>query len=255
VQARNHLNSYMNRNSFFLVVILLVMGCEKESEPLTTNSAIHTTATVWNDYAENIQITARGPYGDKSILVNSFSDYQYIEGLGNGTYNVSYSKDGYGTIEVQDIQLFGGDTVHISQVVLYKKPPKFTTPELMRAYIGYPYGGNDKFMCVETKFKEEDRPNLQMIFFISTSPEVDWNRYNSYFESSSAVYNTSSTWTAFVPFERYAMSVFKPGDHLYFRGYACNDSDPGYFDYYHGLQVFPTMDKSRRTNVVDFILP
>jgi len=172
----NHLNLLMYRNSlFFLVILLLTLSCEKDPEPLTTSSAIHTGAAILDlEFNGEIKITAKGPYGDKSALIPK-GEYGYLEGLGNGTYTLSYSANGYGTIEVQNIQLFGGDTVHISQVVLYKKPPKFTTPEVVRAYIGYPYGGDYEYLYIETKYKSESRPILQMIFFIGTSADVDWN--------------------------------------------------------------------------------
>jgi hypothetical protein len=233
----------------------MTIGCEKDPEPVTTNSAIHTSASVLDlDIIHEIKITAEGPYGDKSILVPE-GEYGYIEGLGNGTYNLLYSTDGYGTIEKQNIKLFGGDTVHISQVMIYKKPPKFTTPELIRAYIGYPNGADYPNMCIETNYKPEDRPNLQMIFFIGTSPDVDWNRFITYSVSFSSEYTGDNTWTAFIPMYEGIMTMFQPGEHLFFKGYACNNMDPGYFDYYQGLQVFSTMDKSRHTNVADVILP
>ena len=256
MHAMNQLNIHLYRNSLFLLVILLLtIGCEKDPEPLTTNSAIHTGAAVQDlEFNSEIKITAKGPYGDKSVLIPA-GEYGYLEGLGNGTYTLSYSADGYGTIEVQNIQLFGGDTVHISQVMLYKRPPKFTTPDVVRAYIGYPYGGDYEYMCIETKYNTEDRPNLQMIFFIGTSPDIDWKRFITYSRSFPSWYTGENTWTVFIPMYEGIMTMFQPGDHLYFKGYACNEMDPGYFDYYQGLQVFSTMDKSRPTNVVDLILP
>jgi hypothetical protein len=236
-----------------LIVILLVTGCEKDPEPLTVNSAIHTAVGAWpGDYVEDMRITARGPYGDKSILVTSYDGYHYIEGLGNGTYIVSYSAAGYGTIEVQNIKLFGGDTVHIGEVSLYKTPPKFSTPELRRAYIGNP--GYQKLLYIETRYKSEDRPNLQMIFFVGTSSDVDWNRFVRSFGSYAGEYAGENTWTVYISYDLF-LGVFHSGDHLYIKGYACNERDPGYFDYYKGLQIFPTMDKSRPTNVVDIVLP
>jgi hypothetical protein len=256
MQAMNHLNLHIYRNSLFLlVIILLTIGCEKDPEPLTTNSAIHTSAAVpdWENIHE-IKLTAKGPYGDKSILVPA-GEYGYLEGLGNGTYILSYSTDGYGTLDLYNIKLFGGDTVHIDQVRLYKRPPKFTAPDLIRAYIGYPHGVDYPYMCIETKYKPEDRPNLQMIFFIGTSPDVDWNRFITYSVSFSSEFTGDNTWTAFIPMYEGIMTMFQPGDHLFFKGYACNEMDPGYFDYYMGLQVFSTIDKSRPTKVVDIILP
>jgi hypothetical protein len=256
MQAMNHLNLHIYRNSIILLVIILItIGCEKDPEPLTTNSAIHTSAAVQDvENIHEIKITAKGPYGDKSILVPA-GEYGYLEGLGNGTYNLSYSTDGYGTIELQNIKLFGGDTVHIGQELLYKRPPKFTTPDLVRAFIGYPYGGDYAYLGIETKCKPEDRPNHQMIFFIGTFPDVDLNWFITYFRSFSAWYIDDNTWTAFIPLNEGIMTMFQPGDHLFFKGYACNNTDQGYFDYYRGLQVFSTIDESRRTNVVDIILP
>jgi len=236
----------------------MLQGCEKDPDPLTTNSMIRGNV-FW--YPENGQegkakVTVKGPYGSKTVQVSSGEDF-YIDKLGNGTYCAEFAKEGYGTHEVCDIQLFGNDTVRIMQVQLYPRPKDFKMPVLTRAYTSYP----DIFTppvvpCISLQTDAKDR-NIypELMIFMGTTADVSWNNYK-YVTSGFSSFNTgNNAWTFYISLENPASMPFQTGEKVYIRTYACNIWDRGYVDAYLGIMVFPTLDKSRASNAIEFIMP
>lgn len=251
----NHLNIHiLCRNSLvFLTLTLLAQGCEKDPEPLTTNSVIRGSVFV-SDYetVESIKVIARGPYGDKSVFTKAGDNF-LIDGLGNGTYCVEYIKEGYGTTEQCGLQLFGNDTVY-GGVTLYKNPGPFKVPSLIRAYIGYPIEPDLPFICIETDAKQE--VYLQIQLFLKSGSDVAWNKYNTYINILYSAFDyEKDMWIIYLPLNYEDRSPFQTGQKVYIKAYAFNLLDRGYVDAYLGLRVFSSLDKSRSSNVVDVIMP
>ncbi len=170
---------------FFMALVLFLQSCEKDPKPLTTNSVITGNVYWYSDGADNgkFNITARGPYGSKTIEGTNGGDF-LIDRLGNGTYCVEYSKEGYGTYTRCNVRLFGYDTVRINQVELGTEAGNFKMPALIKATISYPNISSppSPYLTIETDAKDENFcPTL--MFFFSSSPDVSWNKYQGY-ESS-----------------------------------------------------------------------
>lgn len=248
------------RNSLsFLVISFLMMACEKDPEPLTANSMIRGHVYWISDppIEGKVKMTAKGPYGSKSVEVSNNNEDLIIDKLGNGTYCVEFAKDGFGTYNQCDVQLFGNDTIRI-YVQLYPKPKAFKMPVLTRAYISYPDFYNPPTVpCISLATDAKDRdiqPELKI--YIGTSTDVSWENYRYVTSGFRSSYNTgNNSWIFYISLEYPETLPFQTGEKVYIRTYACNIWDRGYVDAYLGIMIFPTLDKTRASNAIEFVMP
>ena len=239
-------------------IILINFGCEKDPEPLTTNSVIRGTVWLHNEYSEepsNIKVTASGPYGNKSSTSQANGMFS-IDGLGNGTYYLDYSKEGYGTIREYSISVFGNDTVHARGAYLFKKPAS-AVPTLIKAYsaIRDRFFPLTTFVCIETSASNNGSIfGLDVMLYMDDSPDVAWDRFEISNPASDANVNDANVHTIYID---PVIIPFESGTKVYVRGYPFNTEEfrSGYLDTYQGIPMYSTLDKSKSTNVVSFIMP
>jgi hypothetical protein len=236
----------------------LFPGCEKDPEALTTNSAItgHVALNNLNPVEPSgIKVVASGPYGHSTSSTDGYGNF-VIGGLGNGTYYLDYSKKGYGSVRQYNIQLFGGDTVRAFDVILFEKPGDFEMPELTKAYVKkIPYGeAFGDYIWIETDVNTYF--DYQIIFYMSDRNDVSWNRYTFSVRAWPRMLSLQPEILAF-EFQNYGLP-FESGTTVYLRAFPCNISEwqsGGYVDIYHGTAILSTLDKSRASNVISFIMP
>jgi len=234
-----------------------ILGCEKDPEPLTSNSAITGWASLYSAYygePVNIRVTATGPYGHKSVDVDPTGMFM-IDGLGNGTYYLDYSQEGYGTIRQYGIKLFGYDTARVQGAQLFKMP-SVVLPSFTKAYtaIRDHYGPPTTFVCIETSISDYTVYSLDIMIYMNTGSDVAWNRYECFYPASDADFNDALVHTIYID---PAVLPFESGTRVYLKGYPCNNLEysNGYVDTYLGTRMFSTLDKSRYTTVLSFIMP
>lgn len=249
------IHSGNNLNIVFILILAgLLVSCEKEPEPLTENSVIYGTAELYLDFENepnHVKITAHGPYGQNSQIAGEDGSYRFSE-LGNGTYYLDFSQDGYGTIRQYGIQLFGYDTVHAETVQLYKKVGSFTMPTFTDAFSST----NNGNMCIwiETDLSSDDyAKGIPAILFFDTQNNVSFENYSYSFPAFDTRFFEVSRPTIFI--ETYRMP-FKSGTRVYVIGYVCNMAEyNGYLDTYTGRMIYSTLDQSRHSNIISFIMP
>jgi hypothetical protein len=248
------------RISLLLIGALLIpglLGCEKDPEPLTSNSAISGWASLYNIYTDeptNIRVTATGPYGPKSAEVDPTGMF-IIDGLGNGTYSIDYSLEGYGTLREYGIKLFGNDTVRVQGAQLFKMPSGIL-PSFTKAYtaIRDRYGPPTTFVCIETSLSDYSTFGLDIMIYLNVSSDVGWNNYEYFYPAWDANFNDANVHTIYID---PAVLPFESGSKVYLKGYPCNNQEYsyGYLDTYLGTRVFSTLDKSKSTTVLSFTMP
>ncbi len=234
-----------------------ILGCEKDPEPLTSNSAITGWASLYSIYygePANIRVTATGPYGHKSVDVDPTGIFM-IDGLGNGTYYLEYSQEGYGTIREYGIKLFGDDTARVQGAQLFKLPSG-VLPSFTKAYtaIRDRYGPPTTFVCIETSVSDHSIYGLDIMIYLDVSSDVAWNKYECFYPAWDANFNDANVHTIYID---PAVLPFESGTKVYLKGYPCNNLEysNGYLDTYLGTRMFSTLDKSRSTTVLSFIMP
>lgn len=242
------------RNRAFLltgiVLWTLASSCEELPEPLFTNSVINGNIDVYytNDEApENIIITARGPYGKKDTLTDNNGDYE-ISGLGNGTYELEISKEGYGTRYHYGIQLFGNDTVRVRDE-LYLRMTGLKLPTLYEIRTSDYYDFlNESTIVIPTNRSQGEIPAR---VFLSEYEDVSYKNFQSTQMARSVSRRGFDKILLFVD-----IPPFKSGKTIYLRAYICNPEEYyGYFNKKTGILTFSTLEKDERSSVMSFTMP
>jgi hypothetical protein len=238
-----------------LILFWLLAGCEKNPIPLTTDSTIKGNAFADSSGREtyHIKIKAIGPYGETPVITEK-KDYR-IEGLGNGTYYLEYSKDGYGTVCQYGFQLFGGDVVRAPDVTLYQFPKITTIPNFIRAYTADATSPPSPYIYIYidlavTNIKPADLS--VMLFMSSSSRDVSWDNYEFCYPTYRGGTKNNIPYICAV-----CIPPFKSGTEIFVRGYPYNQLEYYYgrYDTYHGNPSFSTLNKSKPTNIVSFKMP
>jgi hypothetical protein len=250
------------RNSLLLAGLFLItpinQGCEKDPEPLTTHGVIHGHASLYDVYPEEparIKVTASGPYGNTSTATEADGSFM-LDGLGNGTYYLDYSLEGFGTIREYNIRVFDDDTVYARGASLFKKPVS-AIPQFIKAYTAFKARSYPltTYVCIEESASTNGTVfGLDLMLFMDTSPDVAWDRNGFSYPASDAYVNDNNVHTIYVD---PLIIPFESGTKVYIKGYPCNTQEYGYgyFDVYLGIPLYSTLDKSKSTNVVSFIMP
>lgn len=252
----------MNQNSILLlfrnrallltgvVLLTLTCSCEELPEPLFTNSVIQGNIDFFHSYdeaPENITISALGPYEKKKALTNSTGDFQ-INGLGNGTYNLEISKEGYGTKYQYGIQLFGNDTVGVRDE-LFKRMTGLKLPTLYEIHTQDTYSWlSEKKIVISTSRSQGEIPCR---VFMSEDDNVSYKNFQWTSEPRTVKRNGFDKLMLFIDFIPY-----ESGKKVYLRVYICNPEEHyGYFNKYTGLLTFSTVEKDEHSAVMSFRMP
>jgi len=243
------------RNSTFLltgvVVGILTSSCGEEyPEPMFTSSVIQGRINLGYSSEgplEDFLVTAQGPYQDETTLTNSNGDFQ-LDGLGNGTYKLEVSNEGYGTKYAYGIQLFGSDTVWVWVDEVHQRVtgqiPELLTVETQNTSF---YWLQENNIAITTNRTSGTVPAR---VFMADYKDVSYKHYqwtaiaNSFLRSG---YDKMMFHVEDIPFES--------GIKIYLILYICNPYESGYFDYYKGVWTYSTLEADEHSKVMDFIMP
>jgi len=233
-----------------IVLWALVCSCEELPEPLFTSSVINGNIDFYYNYdevPEDISITARGPYEKKEALTDSKGDYE-ITGLGNGTYEVEISKEGYGTKYHHGIQLFGNDTVRVRDE-LYKRMTGIKLPALYEVRTSDYYDFlNDTKIVITTNRSQGEIPAR---VFMSENDDVSYKDFQWTTKAHSVKRNGFDKILLFIE-----NLPFESGKKIYLRLYICNpEENYGYFNKKTGLLTFSTLEQDEHSSIMSFIMP
>ena len=247
--------SFFRISAFLLtgmVVGALTYSCGEEfPEPIFTNSVIEGKIQLGypsNDIPENILVTAMGPYGKKTALTNS-NGYFQVTGLGNGTYRLEISKEGFGTRYQYGIQLFGNDTVGVRDE-LYERAT-VNLPALLSVETQLTsFTWLDRNSIAITTNKSSTGGDVPCRVFMAEYKDVSYKNYQ---------------WTNRVGslhrsgFDKLLLTVhgipFESRKKIYLRIYICNPEEYGYLNTYTGLWTFSTLETDKRSEVMEFNMP
>lgn len=234
-----------------MVLWTLCCSCEKElPDPLFNNSVIKGSIDLYYSYdeaPENITITALGPYEKKKVLTDSNGDFQ-MTGLGNGTYKLEISKEGFGTKYQYGIKLFGNDTIRVRDE-LFKSMSGRKLPRLYEVGTSEYYDFlNDNKIIITTNKSQGDIPAR---VFLSEDDEVSYKNFQCTRKAHSVNRNGFDTILLFVE-----DLPFASGKKIYLKVYICNpDEYYGYINKYTGLLTFSTLEKDEHSSVMSFTMP
>lgn len=230
----------LTATAFFAV---FMCGCEKVSDPLYDNGMITGNIQLHSNssepvYGNNARVFAHGPYGTKSTLSDTKGNYT-LSGLGNGTYVIDFTKEDFGTIRKQCIQIFKNDTLSLN-AYLYKKA-SYKMPELSQSK-----GSNS--VRILSDIPEEDWELLQIRYFISDTKEVSSRNYE-YSEVARVSEDNG------IKYLFYYGPAYEQGTRFYMIAYVCNSDDDGYFDEFYGVTIYSTLDEKQHSQVFELQIP
>jgi hypothetical protein len=237
-----------------VLMIIILAACENLPEPLTTTGVI--TGSTYADSAGKatsygVMIKASGPYGTLSIVTKD--EYYRIEGVGNGTYDLEFSKKGYGTVHQYGIQVFGDETRSAATVVLYDLPTLTSLPKFIKAYTQPSQYPSYTTVNIDLAVTPLSKSGLPVLLFMSNSMDVAWNKYEFCYPGTMVASKNS------IPYIYFTQQLpFKSKSEVFIRGYVCNPREynrGGYLDTYRGVYVYSTLNKDVFSQVVSFIMP
>jgi hypothetical protein len=246
---------FRNRILFWTAAGLwtLACSCSELPDPLFTKSVIQGNIHCYyisGSPDDNISVTARGPYGDRTALTNSEGYFQ-IGGLGNGTYKLVISKEGFGTKYHYGIQLFGDDTASLHDEI-YERISGFKLPALKEIYTRHSNDWlNASTIAIVTNIDATGyTPDMPVRVFMADFENVSYKNYQCTrraFALARGGYENLMLLVEDLPFES--------RKEIFLIAYVCNPFEEGYFDYYTGVWTFSTMEPEERSEVLSFTMP
>jgi hypothetical protein len=225
-----------------------------------TNSVISGKSILfWSNYDQNtdIKVVATGPYGQSSAMTGEEGQYQ-ITGLGEGTYSLSFIKDGYGTLKMNSIQLFGNDTVYVGSVSLFKKYD-FPMPAITKVSVETnPRFGQEPVLILETSITSQTIvPTVPIILYLDSLESVSCNKYTQLLGYINAAFSDRGEGKIDLVVHPMNIFPFRKGTKVYFQAYMANPEELmyGYFDSYLGVSQVSTLMPDRHSNVLSFVMP
>jgi hypothetical protein len=202
----------------------------------------------------DVNIIAHGPYGNKSTSSDYEGNYE-LPGLGNGTYEIEFNKEGYGIIRHPGVQVFGNDTINIS-IQLYKKV-NYKMPKLGEIVYYLPSAYLHSVGIV-TNIPDVNDEEMQIRVFLSDTKGVSYKNY-MYTETPYAYHRENATQLMLFYADPNIMNTDKPifqhGQSRYMIAYVCDRNDPGYFNDYYNLTIYSTADEHQRSQVYEIKFP
>ena len=246
------------RNKLSLITsiagMIITFSCaEDDLQPLFTNSVIkgHVRFNYPDQPPVNIGISTHGPYQKKSALTDS-SGYYEISGLGNGTYELEFFKEGYGIKYDYGIQLFGNDTI-IRNEELYERVKGWSKlPEFHEIHdrITYPWV-REGCIVITTNWSVDKMPegSTPIRVFLDDHENVSFMNYKC---------TRRGNFLRRRGFDYLLLKVddlpFKYGQEIFLITYVCNPEDEGYLNSYLGVWIFSTLENDKHSPVMYFTM-
>lgn len=248
---RKYIHSHFLISLISLTGILFFSGCHEEDPvPLSNNSAIAGYARV--DWTNNsgIEVTAIGPYGNQKATTNNEGFFMFT-GLGNGTYDLEYQKEDYGTYKQFGFQLFGSDTVSAGNINLFEITRNVSIPLLGKVKDSQllPIIPSDA-IAITTTYNNELPPAR---FFIAYDDQVDCHNFG--FTLVSYETNAAGESGKLYTLNSFSSLRIQHGRKVYMVAYVCQQGDSGYLDPHKDEIVYPSLIESTKSNIVEFINP
>lgn len=249
------LSFFRNKLSLITVIAVIIITCsctEEDLKPLFTNSVIRGQVRFYyqDSPPANIIVTARGPYKRKSVLTDSLGHYQ-ISGLGNGTYELEFMKEGYGTKYQYGIQLFGNDTVGRNEELYKKVRESYKLPKLYEIHDRITYSWvREGTIVITTSWSVNTPPSeIQIRVFTGDQENVSYLNYQCT-RIGRGLKRTG--------FDKLLVVVhdlpFEYGQEIYLIAYVCNPEEDGYINSYLGIWTFSTMEPDKHSAVMSFTM-
>ncbi len=228
-----------------VVFVSLFNGCEGPAGPNLKGDIIGYAVLIDNNdnYLKDnseIIVSIDGTF----ISTITSSDGRFVlSNVNTGTYSISFSKAGYGTMKIVSYPFVGGGQAYLDHVYLCQIPT-YTVTDLSAAI-------SSSGITVSGKINGASSIYRRAALFFSTSTNVSSNpqNYSSYFPIY--MYNSDSAFTQNL-YNIFTSNNFHSGQTIYLIAYAGPDIQ--YLDLASGKTIFPSLNPTP-SNVVSVVVP
>jgi hypothetical protein len=222
------------KTAIIAILAMLTWGCEETHEPRTLEGDVVGFVLLTDEWGQDendksdVLISIEGL--NRTAVTDANGRYAFTN-IPAGTYNLLFSKTGYGTIKRFSQQLVGGNVpALLSSIKLFQHPQ--TEIETLNV------SSENKLITIEGK--NTKTTNLKVQAFINDSVNVsDLN-----FDYNTGITYTGYGWASFDVFIDLASSKYKTGETIYIVVYFSNA-------YEHACNYFnPELNQCEKTTML-----
>lgn len=230
-------------SSLTVSIILLVAGCAPDHViPITGNMignvALTTSPIVGSQIVKDfsgVRVRLVGIEPAIEVISNS-KGYWEMKDVPSGTYNVEYSKEGYGVYMQFGIQHVGGEVPSVPYLgILSLGPLPKSTIESVKL---------NSTITMETVQYLVTGPiaNERVIAFISNNGEASPTNYDM--TGSTSTNDTGNYIVSIYPWNLKNVYGYETGDQVSVAFYATTGERPVYYDPHYNVNIYATLSKT-----------
>jgi hypothetical protein len=231
---------------------LLLVACKEEttyhglSGELTGTIQLMTSQGYTEKDNSGITVTIDGTDPLRSTTTDNKGHYS-IQELETGTYNLIFSKEGYGDYKALGYKFVGGETTDIYGPLYLYHLPTITFNQLSIETQAN-YYNVDIYGSAEVDVAPGENRYINALIFLSKTPDVSFNKYLQY---QKAYYYSSEKLQFSLNLD---LEKYPPGTKLYAKLYSCTTTTQSYIDINSGLEIFTTLAQPG-SNIAEFTIP
>jgi hypothetical protein len=236
-------------------ILILMTGCKKgdigPAGPSLTGDLIGYAFLYdvnGNQLVDNSSITVS--IDGNNISATTAADGRWVlSGIKTGTYNLTFTKAGYGTHKTIGMEFVGGGQAYYGSEYLYQIPSFTITGLSATTSTGQVNIAGTLYGSLPTSYYRYIR------LFIGTSPTVSSDPKNYAFTNLVYAYNSSTSFSSTIDKQTINYSGISSGQTIYIVAYAASSYGyDSYIDITTGKYYYPSINPTP-SNVVSVVVP
>lgn len=156
-----------------IIISSLFFGCDEDEIGLNLTGGIKGNVNAYNlhfdEDNDSILVTIKGSDPLIAGYTDSLGNYEIID-IPSGTYNIIFTKDGYGETQIQGVQIVGGGEAIEQEQVIISEIPKVRIENFSSVF-------TNNIVELKGSFSYSTCEYFYMTVFLSDSPNVSKENY------------------------------------------------------------------------------
>lgn len=227
------------------MLLILLSGCVKETEIVRLELAakIEGTIVTYDEFnnlindPENVQVQLEGTDPVLSTFTDKDGKYEF-ENVPTGTYNLIFSKEGYGTSQEQGIKIVGG-----SEAVRHFYNDLFAISTITIENLTVENVDNQTILLKAIVNHDFTNTYPVLLYYLHTSENTSGTHYMQF----GYIYFFGASGTQLSSTIEINSNKFSPGSTIYAVAYGSQSTHASYYDIQTGLLIFPSLGEASNT--------
>lgn len=239
-----------NSGKFVLLIFVfltLMVGCTKEKDYNLLKGDLEGMVYSDGNYSDiPAQISIDGNNFSKTTSTDNTGKYSFT-GLTTGTYNLKFTKDGYGTCFLYGLSFIGGNYVaqEVPSVNLSKLPNASVSDLYLRMFIDTTQNRPNKTLRFYANFSPDKTLTTNYMAYLSTNAKVSYKNYKLHYYITPG-YD--------IHLGDYDTVLFKKNSTLYMIIYPYHTAGSEYTDMNTGCVVYSEMQEKGASNIASVVV-